>query len=194
MFDWDNLKQQRLLAIGSPKNVTKHDHHEPWAYIEYINAHERVCGAFFIGRRGKPMWHYSFKDAAAGAAKVLSSVESLRQSNESRAALKAQRNKPHSLQVDDVLVSSWGYEQTNVDWFKVARIVGPHMVELVKIGSQYLDDSMGFSDRGKCIPDSDRPIGEPFRKRADGNNHIRLSSYASAHKWDGRPHYWSSYA
>lgn len=83
-----------------------------------------------------------------------------------------------ALQVGDVLRSMWGYEQTNIDYYLVTRLVGKCSVEIVQIGKQsHSDEYM----QGTCIPDPENIIGKPFTKRADGDN-VRISSFQSASK------------
>mgnify|MGYP003662304800 CR=1 FL=1 len=54
------------------------------------------------------------------------------------------------LEENDILYSSWGYEQTNINFYKVKRLCGKTQVELVKIEKRYADvqesglDGMSF--------------------------------------------------
>jgi hypothetical protein len=50
-----------------------------------------------------------------------------------KAARKAERSKPHNLKVGNILVSSWGYDQTNAGCYEVARVVSTKSVEIQKI-------------------------------------------------------------
>jgi len=98
------------------------------------------------------------------------------------------------LVVNDVLSSSWGYDQTNVDFYQVTRLVGKCMVELRQIGSAR-EYTGGMS--GTCTPCMNQFLTnkEPMRKRVIySGDAVRISSFATASKWDGRPQYFSSYA
>jgi hypothetical protein len=69
----------------------------------------------------------------------------------------------HSLVVGDVLVNSWGYEQTNVDYYQVTALVGKATVELRIIGKQCVETS---SMVGVCTPLLDSfTSAAVFRKR-----------------------------
>ena len=98
------------------------------------------------------------------------------------------------LVVNDVLSSSWGYEQTNVDFYQVTKLVGKTMVEMKKIGSnREYDECMS----GKCTPilNSFSEDSEVLRKRVIcGGESVRITSFSMASKWDGRPEYFSTYA
>jgi hypothetical protein len=85
-----------------------------------------------------------------------------------------------------VLYSSWGYDQTNVDFYQVTKLVGKNTVEVRAIGNNITDHD-GWAS-GKCVPAIDNFTGQPMKKRVDGNtNSIRVHSFESARLWDGRP-------
>jgi len=98
----------------------------------------------------------------------------------------------HNLNVNDVLYSSWGYEQTNVDFYQVIKLVGKTMVEIQEINQirEYESDMSG-----SCSPRVGSFIdAEPLRKKVttDGIS-VRLESYSRASKYDGQPKYFSTY-
>jgi hypothetical protein len=100
--------------------------------------------------------------------------------------------------VGDVLVSSWGYDQTNVDYYKVTRRTEAS-VWLVKIGQKHVPGSEGFMSE-QVVPDPENvlpwrgyeggfknaPEGEttPQRKKVkpgyNGRAYVRLTSYSGA--------------
>ena len=96
----------------------------------------------------------------------------------------------HALTVGSILASSWGYDQTNVDFYMVTRTTKTS-VYIRKIRSE-VTRSGGPSDSVMpCLlgrPDSDS--AEPKRKKVqtyDGRPYVSLSTYASAYLWDGTP-------
>ena len=50
----------------------------------------------------------------------------------SKQKYKEERIKPHSLKVGDILYCSWGYDQTNVDYFKVSEVIGKRKIKIPK--------------------------------------------------------------
>lgn len=74
----------------------------------------------------------------------------------------------HTLKVGDVLYTSWGYDQTNIEFFEVVRLVGDCMVEVMEIGQK--SEATGFM-QGKCTPDRGQYIGTVRRHRVlEGNS------------------------
>jgi hypothetical protein len=66
------------------------------------------------------------------------------------------------LTVGDVLINSWGYEQTNVDYYQVTALIGKMSVEIRAIAKDSIEtDTMS----GFCTPIVDRFTTHPFKKR-----------------------------
>jgi hypothetical protein len=144
------------------------------AYLA-TNAAGKPVALVFQGRRQKPDWHYRFASPAAREARVRSFFELVR-ANEG--AKQTRREKPRALDVGDVLRSSWGYDQTNIDYYQVTALIGSSMVEIREIAQ---DTEATGSMSGRCVPVPGRFIGEPMRKRADGES-VKIASYAWAYK------------
>ncbi len=89
-----------------------------------------------------------------------------------------------------ILYSSWGYEQTNIDFFLITKRKGVS-VTLQPIGSK-LVESNGY-DTGKVMPDRDRPIGEPINRRISKYGYINADSVRSCQLHDGRPKEYTRY-
>lgn len=122
---------------------------------------------------------------------------------EIKAAKKSQRAKPIGLQVGDVLRSSWGYEQTNIDYYQVTKVIGTQMVEIREIGQQRQET--GFMT-GDCAPVLNSFKSAPKRCRVSeygARDSVKVNSCANAYKVEptlvaGAKVYpvsnWSSYA
>lgn len=97
---------------------------------------------------------------------------------------KALRNKGSDLKVGDVLFSSWGCDQTNVDFYQVTETIGKRTVVIQPIKGSIVD-SNGHTDFVSAVKDSF--IEKPMKKLVKDGNTVRLNSYSSAWIWDGRP-------
>ena len=175
-----------------PKDSTKLDTDESSAVVYTYNTNKSVGAMGFQGRRQKPTFHYLFKDVAKRDKYVEEFFESVKeQENYKRQRKAVEQAKGRGLEVGDVMVSSWGYEQTNVDFYQVTRLVGKKSVELRKIG--YSDHKTDGFLTGTCRPAPDCFVGEPFVKRAkDGS--VTLTSYSWAHRCPrDAERRWSSY-
>ena len=147
---------------------------------------DRPYAMGFGGKRSKPDFHNWFHNAESRDKKIEEWLDSMKRRTEYVAKAKAERNKPHTLKVGDVLYSSWGYDQTNVDFYEVIKIIGKAMVEVCKIGGR-VDHGDGPCEYVVPVPGS--YIDEPMKKRATSDNYIRIASYATAGPWGGNPVY-----
>ncbi len=154
----------------------------------------------FSGKRNKPDFNYLFRNEAARDKYVADYFAGVR-AREAAASQRAASRKAagRGVEVGDVLQCSWGYDQTNIDYYEVTALVGKTMVEIRPIAQQVQET--GFMS-GRCIPVPGKYVGEPMRKVAkDGA--VRITSYSSAYKIKPMnvagakvygSSYWSSYA
>ena len=149
----------------------------------------QVSAIAYGGKRTKHDGYYLMRDRAralqwAGEHMAKLTAQAARQA-ERRAEKAAKRAAGHKLQPGDVLRCSWGYDQTNIDYYEVTRLIGRRMVEIRKIGAQSVDCG---NMTGECVPRPGHYIGEPLRKAVsdyDGQS-VRIAIYASAHKIEPR--------
>jgi hypothetical protein len=87
-----------------------------------------------------------------------------------------------------ILVSSWGYEQTNVDFYRVAS-VKKSTVTLEQLTNKVVSSDAWSS--GRVIPGDDI---KAITKHIVRSACIRINSYKALYNiWDGKPEHFSSY-
>lgn len=124
-----------------------------------------------------------------------------RRRKESEERRRREREAAASVAVGDVFVTSWGYEQTNVDYFEVVEKRGQY-VTVRPIASRTVEDT-GWMQRtveavpgrylNKCALIDDEPSARYKVKGTKNSPRIDLTSFASAYIWDGKPDCESSY-
>ena len=159
------------------------------------NANGRVCAMAFSGKRSKPDFNYSFgrdeKGEQRRAQHVAEWVAGIRERRARKAAHAAERKAfRHTLKVGDILYTSWGYDQTNIDFYQVVSLLGDCKVTIREI-AQNRGESTG-PDSWSTMPRPDAFIGEAMTKLVQLGNRVRIASYANASQWDGRPKHASS--
>ena len=151
----------------------------------------RPCAAIFFGQQAKPVANYRYRSEAERAKDVAKWFAS-RQAHAARIADSRKEDQaPHSLVAGQVLVASWGYDQTNVDYYQVTRVVGSRTVEVRKIRG---DSQATGSMTGRCLPREDDFCGEPMTRRANKRNVVRIDDVRRAYPWDGKADNWTAYA
>lgn len=108
-----------------------------------------------------------------------------------RAAERRSFDATEHFKVGDILVSSWGYDQTNVDFY-IVNAVTRGMVTIEEIGSTPVPGSEGFMSQ-TVVANPDWRSGEITKHRVTSAS-VKIESYAYAHKWGGEPKYNSWYA
>lgn len=119
----------------------------------------------------------------------------------------------HGVKVGDLFYSSWGYEQTNVDFFQVVALVGARSVRVREVHPQMVseagrsgmsaDRSYKLPEAGEMLPtvrssifvkDQERGDLKRLYIGADGKaTGFRVADYADAHPYNGEKLYESWY-
>ena len=160
-----------------------------------------LCLKAFAGKSDKSRFFLRFRNEAELTDHLDKWLSNLRNNIKAKLDRRAaDKATPCPLDVGDVLISSWGFEQTNIDYYQVVERLGKRDVILQPIGKTITLDQ---GDRGKCVPDPEVKKGNPFRGRSDAQGYIKLTSYSHAgpesFTLQGeaqiyRDRYWSSYA
>lgn len=152
---------------------------------------------FFAGKRSKPDMNFYFTRAEDRQRKIDDYIKRLEEIEQDRVNRRKERNSfVHSLKVGDILYSSWGYDQTNIDFYQVVGLVGKKQVKIKQIASKGVEDT-GYCSR-MVVAVKDSFVGEEMRKLVSTSGYcgdgVKIASYASAHLWDGKPKNETSYA
>lgn len=145
------------------------------------------CAALcFVGRAVNPTWQYRFRNAEQRQEEVTKTFKNV----SFRANYKAERKAKqlaatanHGVKVGDVFRSSWGYDQTNIDYYEVIAVSGK-TATVCKISQ--LSESTEYL-QGKCVPKPGSFIGKPFKKLIQklsetSEAHIKINRCAHAYK------------
>ena len=153
----------------------------------------------------KKVW-YGYKDEET-VKNALAKAENIKPTK--KASPKAEKKNKYGVQVGDIFSSSWGWEQTNVDFFQVIALVGECSVRVREVYPEMIDENPTCSmaaDRTYKItheilpPTShsvfikDQTNGDLKRikpgyckdpEQAKANCYFNVDSFATAHKCNG---------
>lgn len=148
-------------------------------------------------------WCYVFKSIEEADRKItdtlnLISTNLLKREEEKkkRRAADAEVLACDHFKVGDILVNSWGYEQTNIEFYQVV-VVGRKTIEIAEISKSIVENSYqshGMACNVTPVPDSFLKSGDKYTLRVKSGGHLsQPKSYYHIHKWSGRPMYNSWY-
>lgn len=175
--------------------------------IEVFGDPERNVARGFSGRRNRADFAYRFNNAERMNAYIAEYVAGIAAQRERAAARRAERvaaARNAVVNVGDIFRASWGYDQTNIDYFQVVAVRG-QMMDVREIGC--LSEGNGLPDQGVCVPAPNCFRGEARRVRIQAYGDsvcFRFASFANAYRIDpvavvaGVPIYqqdnWTAYA
>jgi len=154
-----------------------------------------IVGKCFTDKSFNHKWFYRFKDMEQFNKQCLETIETNNERTQSKEQYKKERTKPHTLKVGDVLYCSWGYDQTQVDYFRVKSILGKRKIKIVGLGTSLKSD--GYHDKASpsdevgnhWTSESKGGFGNTLIKYARSNNSVNISSFCDAYLWDGQAKY-----
>jgi hypothetical protein len=140
----------------------------------------------FRGKASKPAWHYSFRTEEALKKQIDDTLRAEMDAAERKEKRKAEQkaaNASHDAKPGDIFRSSWGYDQTNIDYYQIVAISG-QMAILLRIGE--MSEETGFMS-GESVPCPDHFIGKQFRRRIQkmtmqSEPFFRVNSCANAYR------------
>ena len=168
-----------------------------------LNGKRIIEGKCFTNKSFNSRWYYSFKDFEQFKKKCLDTISNNNEIKQWKEERKKKAQQPHSLKVGDILYCSWGYDQTNVDFFKVSEFIGKRKIKIVGLGTSAESD--GIHDKATphegggnhwtrkqyyCEIDKKwKTKNVELVKFANSDNSVKISSSAWARLWDGQPKY-----
>ena len=128
-------------------------------------------------------WHgakrcwYGFADEATAKAAIEGNCNHVEDKTPAYKADKAAVERTHQIKVGDLFYTSWGWEQTNVNFFQVVELVGKSSVRVVEVMPKVIEESSvsGMSayykyqlpEDGEMLPVDDRSIFVEDSQRGD---------------------------
>jgi hypothetical protein len=184
---WKHMREFDAKKNAERFSDFKVETYKSYEFQTWTNEKGRSVLRVYRGESGKPKSYYYYvslesrNDAVAGFKKSADSREKMMAERKA-----ARMNTVNPYQIGDILTSSWGYDQANVDFYEVVGVTNKS-VRLEKIGSTTIEnnDSYGL----KVVPDTSWRGGKVMLKRVDSSGYVSLTSYSCASKWDGNPQY-----
>ncbi len=152
----------------------------------------------YTGKSNKRAFYFRFRSEAEMNAHIENYFSNLAAKNKEKQERKAASAEyKTSLVPGDILYSSWGYDQTNIDFYQVVEVsASKKSVKIREIG--YTEEYNSVQMSGKKMPVPGKFTGEVMNKKVKGgrglSEYISLNSFSSAWKWDGTPKSFSTYA
>jgi hypothetical protein len=97
------------------------------------------------------------------------------------------------MNANDILYATWGWEQTNVDFYQVTKVTAG-FVTLQKLQTDTTYDSASMTGTTRGLPDQYIVGEKPFRRKVYPHGSVRINSYTYAYLWDGTAKRTSHYA
>lgn len=183
-----------MINRWTPKGGVKISDKNSDAVAYLYDSKGKPGAVVYVGKQSKPYAWYTYDSAAKRAERVAYYFQCRQQAIALKAEQAAKRKaKGRGVELGQYLVASWGYEQTNINFYKVTKLIGQTMAEVTAVGQIDVGSSGGSSMSTKVIPAEDpAPGAKVYRVQVKDGRATVNGQRAST--WDGKPEYCSWYA
>lgn len=144
----------------------------------------------YIGKRSKPQEHTRFSSVQRMDEKLIEMEGRLLSWEKMKEERKAKRKGEMVVEVGQILYNSWGYEQTNIDFYQVVEVKGSQFVIQEIAGRRVEGSLMSHGMADEVVPVKDKFVSdEKITKRSFSMECGYLSKTEV-----GKSHYRSWYA
>lgn len=178
------LEQTRYIPGGS----TPIEGTNGIVYVREVNGVH--YGIAYKGTAKKSTWNFRFRNLAERDRTIKEFFESNERSLKLKEEQKQARNVPSTLKVGDIVYNSWGFEQTNVDFYEVVRANAAY-VWLQSLNQEITSATGSMS--GYCVAVKGTAHGDITKHKVNNGNSVCFR-HGCGSVWDGKPKYYSSYA
>jgi len=178
--------------------------------IEVFYSETMMNAIFFFGKSAKKTWYYHFHSVDRmfekineTIANVTANMKAEQEKKEATKALQADLKASDFYTIGDIIVNTWGWEQSNVDFYQVVDVMNKK-IRVKEIGSEMVPGSAHCSmscDVTACkdhfIADGKEyllTIKATFYNNKIGHKICDPERFYYFHKWDGTAQYRSWYA
>lgn len=165
-----------------------------WITYEIPNG-SKPAAMGFSGKRGNPDFHYTFANEERRADHIANWIIGRVAHTELVATRRRTRHTEHDLEIGDIVHCSWGYDQTNNDFWQVVKVT-KCTVDLRALKPEFVETTTGGMDAGRVITKKDNFVNEvpdwgeskwgDLKGKRVTNGMIRIASFARASKWGGQ--------
>jgi hypothetical protein len=159
----------------------------------YHNESPKPSAMCFIGSAGRPAWRCFYHNAKSREAAIARQIESCKVRADYMAKRKAEAKVgAHKIEVGHIFVTCWGYDQTNIEFFKVIAKKGETLLIVQEVEQIEANRGDEVSMTGRAVPGENfAKDSKPYTVRA-GEAGIKVEGhYASL--WNGKPVSWTAY-
>lgn len=191
------LAEKRIAERYIPSGYTL-NHQDEQIHIYYgETASGEPVGIAFKAKAKNALQRYRFRTAERRDQWRDELIQAYQARAERMAKRKAERqNFEHNVKVGDIFYTSWGYEQTNIDFYQVIEVKGK-FATIRQIAGEVTDYHSSMSGEKVATPGAFLERSEPIRKMIlrgyNGEPYMKISSFEYASPWDGKPKSWSSW-
>lgn len=187
-------RELKIEAYSNLKDAIK-ENNDGQIIVSYssINNDLPAVAIWDHSRSIKPDYNYLFNTEEERTDFIKERKDYYNKEYSARKAKEAEANKEsEKIQAGTIFVETWGYEQTNVNFYLVLERKNDYL-KIQEIGSHATYDHQSMT--GHKMPNVNEKLGEVMRKKINKKYcNIKIRDYGWTEIWDGTKQSYSCYA
>lgn len=164
-----------------------------------VNDNKEYIAAGFSGKKDKADFYYRFKNKERFEKYIEDYANGIRTNIESKLKYREEKkikatDMYDKINVDDIVYTSWGYDQTNINFYQVTGKFGNNSLKVREIddkeSTEHNTDISSMA--GYKVPIKDKFVDSEKTIRVM-TGYLKIDNHI-AYIWDGKPKYYSWYA
>ena len=141
----------------------------------------------FMGKQSKAFHNYTYGSRKHDRDKAMEQLIENNRAHHKRKEDEREEKKQFRTNFffGDILYTSWGYDQTNVDFYEVVEVNGPKKITVREVAKKTVSGD-GFTDRVVAVPG--HYVGPEMSAMVGLGDRAKIEGHGAS-KWDGKPVY-----
>jgi hypothetical protein len=198
------FKMKQLNYRYRPASYTEETCFPEFGIECYYTKTPKCYAILYSGKSNKPVFHYNDSNETDMFNRINTTIKNIIDCETSKQKEKARLKAINStfkvenyFRVGDILVNSWGYDQTNVDFYQVVELLNKKIK--VREIAQSVDNSRDTGNGMACyvLPEKDsfsNDLVKTLLLKLATNGKCKICGRDYIQKWDGKSEYCSWYA
>lgn len=187
-----------------PSSYTEVIANEKYGIECFYQTTPHFAAIFYYGKKKNHTFHYRFRKFEDMMSRInetmnniIANVDSENARREVKRKLTSEMKASDHFKIGEIVVNSWGYDQTNVEFYQVVEVLNKK-IRVRQICAEMVEATGPMS--ANVMPCKDNFCKDEaflLSLKMDTDNKCRICNPASYYyfsKWDGKPEYCSWYA
>lgn len=181
-------RAKKYIPLSAERlRIPEHPDAEIYVWPDTYTPGNEISLGFLGGRAKKPTWYTSSRSIQERDALIQRYLEAFSKKKEEAQQKRVENQdtlEKYGIGVGSMLVAKWGYDQTNINFYLVTKVLGSTNAELIELGSKVVRST---TTAEYVVPNLRERSSQKLRRKVLDRGYFKINSSIYAKLWDGVP-------